>query len=165
MKTFAAHFLIAFFGSYIYFKYGDPILPYNAIWAVVAWTSIMFALWLTSPFYHRSYFHKLPKAISFIVFFLKELVVANLKVAYDILTPNYRMKPTVVALPLSVTTDMEITILAGIITLTPGSLSVDVSADKKVLYVHTLYVKNSDVELTKHDIKHGFERRLMQLTR
>lgn len=165
MKTFAAHFLIAFFGSYLYFKYGDPMLPYNAIWAVVVWTMVMFALWLTSPFYHRSYFQKLPKAISFILFFLKELVVANLKVAYDILTPNYRMKPTVIALPLSVTTDMEITLLAGIITLTPGSLSVDVSADKKVLYVHTLYVTNNDIERTKYDLKHGFERRLMQLTR
>lgn len=165
MKTFGAHFLIAFIGSYVYFNYGDPMLSYNAIWAVVVWTAIMFALWLTSPFYHRSYFQKLPKAITFIVYFLKELVVANLKVAYDILTPNYRMKPTVVALPLSVTTDMEITLLAAIITLTPGSLSVDVSADRKMLYVHTLYVKNNDLELVKEDIKQGFERRLMELTR
>jgi multicomponent Na+:H+ antiporter subunit E len=165
MKTFIVHFLIAFFGSYVYFQLGDPVLPYNAVWAVAVWAVIMFILWISSPFYHRSYFHKLPKAFSFILFFLKELVVANLKVAYDILTPNYRMKPTVVAVPLSVTTDMEITLLANIITLTPGSLMIDLSADRKVLYVHTLYVKHNDLELVKHNIKHGFERRLMQLTR
>ncbi len=165
MKTFIVHFLIAFFGSYAYFLYGSTSLPHNAIWAVAVWLVIMFALWLTSPFYHRSYFHKLPKAFNFIMFFLKELVVANLMVAYDILTPNYRMKPTVIALPLDAKTDMEITLLAGIITLTPGSLSLDVSADKKVLYVHTLYVSHNDLEETKDKIKHGFERRLLQLTR
>ncbi|EJF07976.1 MULTISPECIES: Na+/H+ antiporter subunit E [Pontibacter] len=165
MKTFIIHFLIAFFGSYIYFEYGEPMFPYNAIWAVVVAVFIMFILWLTTPSYHRSYFHKLPKAISFIVFFLKELVVANLKVAYDILTPNYRMKPTVIALPLAASTDMEITLLSGIITLTPGSLSIDVSADRKVLYIHTLYIKHNDLELAKQTIKHGFERRLLQLTR
>jgi multicomponent Na+:H+ antiporter subunit E len=165
MKTFIVHFLIAFFGSYVYFLYGNPPVPHNAIWAVVMAVIIMFVLWLSSPFYHRSYFHKLPKAFNFIMFFLKELVVANLMVAYDILTPNYRMKPTVIALPLDAKTDMEITLLSGIITLTPGSLSIDVSADRKVLYVHTLYVTHNDLELTKEKIKYGFERRLLQLTR
>lgn len=165
MKTFSVHFIIAFVGSYVYFKYNDAMLPYNAIWAVAASVAIMFVLWLTSPLYHKSYFRKLPKAIAFVVYFLKELLVANLKVAYDILTPNYRMKPTVVALPLSVTTDIEITLLAGIITLTPGSLSIDVRSDRKVLYVHTLYLKHNDVEQLKHSLKHGYERRIMELTR
>ncbi|MBX0334732.1 Na+/H+ antiporter subunit E [Pontibacter sp. HSC-14F20] len=165
MKTFIIHSLIAFIGSYLYFKYGEPLLPYNAVWAVFVSTFIMFVLWLTSASYHRAYFHKLPKAISFIVFFLKELVIANLRVAYDILTPAYRMKPTVVAVPLSVTTDLEITLLANIITLTPGSLMIDISADRKFLYMHTLYVKDDDVEQVKYNVKHGFERRLMQLTR
>ncbi|PKV75610.1 Na+/H+ antiporter subunit E [Pontibacter ramchanderi] len=165
MKTFIIHFLIAFIGSYLYFKYGDPMLPYNAFWAVVVAVFIMFVLWLTTPFYHRTYFHKLPRALNFIAYFLKELVVANLRVAYDILTPNYRMKPAVVAVPLSVTTDLEITLLANIITLTPGSLMIDISADRKLLYMHTLYVKDNDLESVKYHIKHGFERRLMQLTR
>jgi multicomponent Na+:H+ antiporter subunit E len=165
MKTFGAHFIIAFISSYLYFKYGNPMLPYNAIWAVAVAVVIMVLLWLTTPLYHKSYFIKLPKAIAFVIFFLKELVVANLKVAYDILTPNYRMQPTVIALPLDVTTDMEITLLAGIITLTPGSLSLDVRSDRKMLYVHTLYLKHNDIEQLKHSIKHGFERRLLELTR
>ncbi|MBD1396074.1 Na+/H+ antiporter subunit E [Pontibacter sp. JH31] len=164
MKTFFVHLLIALISSYVYFKYGDPIFPYNAIWAVVVWSAIMVVLWLTTPLYHKSYFRKLPKAIAFVAYFLKELVVANLKVAYDILTPHYRLQPTVVALPLSVTTDFEITVLAGIITLTPGTLSIDVSSDKKILYVHSLYLKHNDAEQLKQSLKQGFERRLMELT-
>ncbi|SIT80950.1 Na+/H+ antiporter subunit E [Pontibacter indicus] len=165
MKTFIVHFLIAFFGSYVYFKYGDPLVPYNAIWAVLVASFIMFLLWLTSPFYHRAYFHKLPQAISLFVYFLKELVVANFRVAYDILTPNYRMNPAVVAVPLTVSTDMEITLLATIITLTPGSLMIDVSADRKYIYMHTLYVKDNDMEAAKQEVKDGFERRILKLTR
>lgn len=164
MKTFLIHLIIAFISSYVYFKYGDPILPYNAIWGVVVWSVIMCFLWLTTPLYHKSYFRKLPKAISFVVYFLKELVVANIKISYDILTPHYHLQPTVMALPLSVKTDLEITILAGIITLTPGTLSIDVSSDKKILYVHSLYLKHNDVEQLKQSLKQGFERRIMELT-
>ena len=165
MKTFIVHSLIAFIGSYIYFKYGNPLLPYNAIWAVAVAVFILFLLWLSSPFYHRSYFHKLPRAISLVFYFLKELVVANFRVAYDILTPNYRIKPAVVAVPLTVSTDFEITLLATIITLTPGSLMIDVSADRKFIYMHTLYIKDNDVELAKDEVKNGFERRILKLTR
>lgn len=164
MKTFFIHFLIAFFSSYVYFHYTEAAIPYNAITAVCLATVLMVLLWFTSLLYHKSYFRKLPKAINFIVFFLKELVVANLKVAFDILTPHYRMKPTVIALPLSVTTDMEITLLAAVITLTPGTLSIDVRSDKKVLYVHTLYLKNGDIEQLKQSLKYGYERRIMELT-
>jgi multicomponent Na+:H+ antiporter subunit E len=164
MKTFFIHFLIAFFSSYVYFHYTVATIPYNAITAVCLASGIMFVLWLTSLLYDKSYFRKLPKAINFIIFFLKELVVANLKVAFDILTPHYRMKPTVIALPLSVTTDLEITLLAAIITLTPGTLSIDVRSDKKVLYVHTLYLLHDDAEQLKQSLKYGYERRLMELT-
>jgi multicomponent Na+:H+ antiporter subunit E len=164
MKTFFVHLLIAFISSYVYFKYGGTVLPYNAIWAVALWTGFMTVLWLTTPLYHKSYFYKLPKAIAFVMFFLKELLVANLKVAYDILTPSFHMEPTLVALPLSVKTDLEITLLAGIITLTPGSLTLDVSSDRKFLYMHVLYLKPNNIEQLKQHIKHGYERRLMELT-
>ena len=50
------------------------------------------------------------------------------------------MKPGIVKIPLDLETDVEITLLASLITLTPGTLSLDVSKDKKVLYVHSMYV-------------------------
>lgn len=109
------------------------------------------------------YFKKIPKAISFFFYFVKELIVANLKVAFDIITPKDYMKPGIVAVPLDAETDMEITLLANLITLTPGTLSLDVSKDKKVLYIHTLYL--DDIENFRSEIKNGMEKRLLEVLR
>lgn len=49
------------------------------------------------------------------------------------------MKPGVIALPLSARTEMEITLVANLISLTPGTLSLDVSDDRKVLYIHAMF--------------------------
>jgi len=119
-------------------------------------------LWMST--YTKSssrYFSKIPKVFNFIVYFIYELVVANVKVAYDILTPTHRMNPAIIAVPLDVKTDMEITLLANVITLTPGTLSLDVSNDKKVLYVHAAYVE--DREEFVQDLKNGFEKKLMEI--
>ena len=80
-----------------------------------------------------------------------------------IITPKHRMKPSIIAVPLSAEKDFEITILANLITLTPGTLSLDVSSDKKVLYVHSMYA--SDPEEFINEIKNGFERKLLEITR
>jgi multicomponent Na+:H+ antiporter subunit E len=109
------------------------------------------------------YFKKIPKAISFFLYFVKELIVANLKVAFDIITPKDYMEPGIVAVPLDAETDMEITLLANLITLTPGTLSLDVSKDKKVLYIHTLYLE--DTEKFRSEIKNGMEKRLLEVLR
>jgi multicomponent Na+:H+ antiporter subunit E len=71
------------------------------------------------------------------------------------------MNPAIIAVPLDVKTDMEITLLANVITLTPGTLSLDVSNDKKVLYVHAAYVE--DREEFVQDLKNGFEKKLMEI--
>jgi multicomponent Na+:H+ antiporter subunit E len=112
---------------------------------------------------NRKYFRILPKIVSFILFFLYELIKANIQVAVDVVTPKFYMKPGIVRIPLHANTDMEITLLANLITLTPGTCSLDVSADKKVLYVHAMYV--SDREKFIHSIKNGFERRLLEILR
>ncbi|KKO49570.1 cation:proton antiporter [Arsukibacterium sp. MJ3] len=97
----------------------------------------------------RKYRLQVPRFISFMVFFTKELIMANLKVAYDVLTPTNLMKPGVIAMPLRAKTDMEITILANAISLTPGSLSLDVSTDRLVLYVHVMYLYDEQEVLSE----------------
>lgn len=109
------------------------------------------------------YFSKIPIAVKFILYFIKELVKANLIVAYDIITPKDYMKPGIVAVPLDAKTDLEITLFANLITLTPGTLSLDVSSDKKTLYVHGLYVK--DAESFRKELKEGLEKRLLEVLR
>jgi len=68
-----------------------------------------------------------------------------------------------VAVPLDARSDMEITLLANLITLTPGTLSLDVSDDRSVLYVHGMFVE--DAQLMREQIKNGFERRVLELLR
>lgn len=109
------------------------------------------------------YFGKLTQLARFAGFFLWELVKANLRVAYDVLTPRHHMMPAVVAIPLDLETDEEITLLATLMTLTPGTLVLDVSRDRRTLYIHAMYVH--DVEKTRAEIKNGFERRVMELLR
>ena len=110
------------------------------------------------------YFRILPKIISFFFFFIYELIKANVQVAYDVITPTFYMKPGIIQVPLDAKTDVEITFLANLISLTPGTLSLDVSEDKKILYVHALYANHENLDKMKHALKHGFERRLMELT-
>ncbi len=109
------------------------------------------------------YFSKIPLAIKFMFYFIKELIKANIIVAYDIITPKDYMKPGIVAIPLDAKTNLEITLLANLITLTPGTLSLDVSNDKKTLYVHGLYV--NDAESFRKEIKEGLEKRLLEVLR
>jgi multicomponent Na+:H+ antiporter subunit E len=71
----------------------------------------------------------------------------------------------VVAIPLDAKSDIEITLLANLITLTPGTLSLDVSSDRSVLYIHVMYVDNDDLDEVRRKIKSGFERRVLEVLR
>ncbi len=121
-------------------------------------------LWVSrSALGGNKYFSKIPLAIKFIFYFIKELIKANLIVAYDIITPKDYMKPGIIAFPLDAKTNLEITLFANLITLTPGTLSLDVSSDRKTLYVHGLYVK--DAESFRKELKEGLEKRLLEVLR
>jgi multicomponent Na+:H+ antiporter subunit E len=110
-----------------------------------------------------SYFRKGNQVVRFAAYFGREMVLANLRVAYDVITPGYHMRPAIVAVPLDAKTDAEITMLANLITVTPGSFSLEVSPDRSVLYVHAMYV--DDPETFRREIKDGFERRVLELLR
>lgn len=121
-------------------------------------------LWFSRSAWRKtSYFTKIPLVIRFVLYFLKELAIANLKVAFDIVTPRDYMEPGVIAVPLDVETDIEVTLFANLVTLTPGTLSLDVSSDMKTLYVHALYVK--DAERFRRELKNGLEKRLIEVMR
>jgi multicomponent Na+:H+ antiporter subunit E len=108
-----------------------------------------------------AYVYKGGKMLDFIRFFSWELIKSNAYLAYDVITPTFHMKPRIIAVPLDVKTDLQITLLANLISLTPGTLSLDVSTDKKFLYIHAMYA--SDAEETKQKIKDGMERRVLEL--
>ena len=106
------------------------------------------------------YREKMPRVLMLLTHFLRDLLVSNLRVAYDVLTPTHYMRPAVVAVPLRAKTDGAITILANMISLTPGTLSLDVSSDRSVLYLHVMYL--DDEEDLRRQI-HALEDRVLAL--
>lgn len=111
-----------------------------------------------------AYFPKVRNAIAFFVHFLWELFLANLSVARTVLFESRdEITPAFLAIPLEAKTDAEIALLANLITLTPGTLSLDVSTDRSVLYIHTLDVE--DVDGLRVEIKRSLERGLLEVMR
>ena len=109
------------------------------------------------------YFSRLGKVATLALVFLYELVLSTIRVAITVLSPDMNLKPGIFAYKLEVDRDFEITVLANLITLTPGTLSVDVSDDKQYLYVHA--IDCSDVDATRRDIATSFERRILEAFR
>ncbi|MCO5731929.1 Na+/H+ antiporter subunit E [Rhizobium sp. SSA_523] len=110
-----------------------------------------------------SYLGRIGRIASLTILFFKELALSAWKVAVLVTRPRLAIKPGIFAFPLTVDRDFEITLLANLITLTPGTLSVDVSEDRRFLYVHA--IDCSDVEGTRRDIAEGFERKIMEAFR
>lgn len=109
------------------------------------------------------YLIKIRRLAEFAAFFLWDLLKANLRVAHDVLTPRHHMRPGVIAIPLDLHTDLEILVLTTLITLTPGTLSLDVSSDRNTLYLHAMYI--DDVGQFRLAIKNGYERRVREVLR
>jgi multicomponent Na+:H+ antiporter subunit E len=116
---------------------------------------------LGAPLGGRVYARRLGAALGLGVFFIKELLVANVKMAAFTLGPLSRIRPGIVAVPLEVMSDDALTVLANLITLTPGTLSVEVAPDRRTLYVHAMDVP--DAAGLVAEIKQGFERRVLEV--
>jgi multicomponent Na+:H+ antiporter subunit E len=101
--------------------------------------------------------------LSLLALFVRELIVSALKVAWLVLQPRLAVRPAIIAYPLTVTTDLQITLLANMITLTPGTLSVDVSADRRTLYIHAIDMDSKDDLIGS--IAVGFERKILEVLR
>jgi multicomponent Na+:H+ antiporter subunit E len=139
---------------------GDWSLPAAVFSLAFGWLLLRFARPLGGEGFRRVRLGRLP---GFLLFFLKELVVANLKVAAAVLFPEGRLRGAIVALPLQLDRDAEIALLANLISLTPGTLSLHVSPDRRTLYVHAMATASPD-EL-RREIREGFERRILEVFR
>jgi multicomponent K+:H+ antiporter subunit E len=93
--------------------------------------------------------------------FIREIILANLQVARIVLQPRLRLRPAFIVLPLVLRDDFKITALANMITLTPGTLTVDVAPDRSALYVHCLSA--DDVDAVRAQIKEQFEEPLTRI--
>jgi multicomponent Na+:H+ antiporter subunit E len=121
-------------------------------------------LFLLNRFIPDSFYFKQVKAIIYLIFlFIKELILANIEVLKWVYKPKLNFQPGIIALPIDVKKNWEITLLANLITLTPGTLSVDVSRDQRYIYIHAIDLP--DVNQTIVGIKDSFEKAIREVTR
>ncbi len=122
------------------------------------------------------YFRKVTQSISFALFFLWELILANLRVALDVLRPQMRFEPAVVAVPLQGYSDAEASLLANFITLTPGTLSLDIvdepqpdnpEASTRTLYIHAMHAGQTQaaIDRFRDQVQRSFARRVQEVMR
>jgi len=157
MTPFAINLILAFVWAALNGGIGLPSLTVGFLVGYL----IQFIL---QPIFGESrYCGQLYDGVLLVLFFIYELIVSSLKVAWDVVTPLQRSRPALIAVPIEASSDAEITVLANLISLTPGSLSVDVSEDRSHLLVHAMFV--DDPEAFKQEIKEGMERRILEAMR
>lgn len=105
---------------------------------------------------------RLPRVAAFALWYLAELVEANALVVVEVLRPSYAGRPSIVRVPLRARGAFEITLLANLVSLVPGTLSVDLDGEHRHLYVHGLHV--SDPESLRAHVQR-LEDRLLRVTR
>lgn len=110
-----------------------------------------------------NYIRKIWRSLDLLLFLLREMIASNLSVALDVLRPTSSLRPGIIAIPLDVSSDVEITMLVNLVMLTPGTLAIDISSDRRELYLHTMNAEDPDA--VRAQIKNGFERRVLEVMR
>ena len=147
------------------------------IWAVITanssllnimlgWTVGLVALWFVrKDIADPVLFDKARRIVALAIMFFHELALSAVRVAFLVLSPNLKaqLKPAIIAFPLTAKSDQEITLLANLITLTPGTLSVDVSEDRQFIFVHVLSITDKNEVI--NSIAQGFENKIIEVFR
>ena len=122
------------------------------------------ALWVSKPLYpDAAYFVRAPRVLHLAAYFLYQLIVSNFRVLWEVITPRPKSRPGIIGIELAARTDMEIMLVANMISLTPGTLSLDISDDRRMLYVHFMFL--DDPAAARREIKDGLERRVLEALR
>jgi multicomponent Na+:H+ antiporter subunit E len=109
------------------------------------------------------YFRKVIAVTKLIILFIKELILSSMFVAKELLRPKLNIRPGIIAVPTKLKTDWELTIFACLITLTPGTLTLEISPEGDVLYIHSMDIH--DTEKVVMQIKNTFEKAIMEVSR
>jgi multicomponent K+:H+ antiporter subunit E len=118
--------------------------------------------WFTSRFWPEKLCLKNPGVFArFALVVAYDILIANVTVARLILSPNDLLKPDFLEIPLDIEHPLGISVLASTISLTPGTVSSDLSQDRKTLLVHALHVEDKEEEIAR--IKARYEKPLMEV--
>jgi len=151
MSNFAANLLLAavwaiFFGGFTWLTMlSGLVVGYVILWLLQPLTGI------NSTYFKRVYYW-----LKLLVLFHYELIVSSVQVIWDIITPTLYARPAIIDMPLDVKSDTGILLVTNLISLTPGTLSIDVSEDRKTLKLHAMFA--DDPLAVCNDLKSGMER-------
>lgn len=109
----------------------------------------------------KLYIYKWWLVFVLLVVFIKEMIVANFIVIAQVLRPKLNIKPGIIAFPTELETGAQVTLLANMISLTPGTLSMEVSPDNKTIFIHVFNI--DDEEAIIKGIKETFEKRIKEV--
>lgn len=101
--------------------------------------------------------------LALLFYYIKSLTLANLRVAYDIVRPGLQIEPGFIVIPLKVKTDLEIMLFAHLLMMTPGTMCLDISPDRRRMHVHAINLK--DIEALKKELTDGLENRILEVLR
>jgi multicomponent Na+:H+ antiporter subunit E len=153
-------FLINLLAAYVAPRFFDI---FGGAWDhIIAFVAFYIVLGIIDRKYLRAFFW----SVVFIAYLLWEIVLSNISIAWLVIQPKPKLDPGIIGVPLHLSTGLEITMLASAITLTPGTLSVDLGKDEEgndILFVHNLQV--SDPKAYRESVHQGFERMIMRITR
>jgi multicomponent Na+:H+ antiporter subunit E len=149
--------VLAFLWMFIKVSY-DPI---SFIKGYIFGLLIIFVL--RRYFGSRFYLFRLWSFIKLIFIFIKELILSNIAIVKVVLKPKLDMSPAIFAMDTELTKDWQITLLSSLITLTPGTLVIDVSEDNKTLFIHAMNI--GEVEDEINSIKNSFEKAILEVSR
>ena len=117
---------------------------------------------MRKSFSSRFYMGRVWAVIKLTLLFLKELVLSNISVLKLIIKPKMQIRPAIFAMPTVLEKDWEITLLSIMITLTPGTLVMDISPDNKTLYIHALNIR--EINEMIDGIRNSFEQVIKEVS-
>lgn len=124
---------------------------------------LAFVFALRRFFRQAFYLRRLWAIWKLLLLFMKELVLSNVTVIRQVIRPKLNIRPGIFAFTTELDSDWEVTLLACLITLTPGTLTLEVSPDQRTLYIHAMDIH--DAELLAEQIKDTFEKAIMEVMR
>ena len=142
----------------------DSFTPINLIGGFIfSYAALWLARQLSPDMTQTRYFRVMPQVLILFVYFLKELLKSCIMVARDCIAARPRLAPAIVHFPIGPKSDAEIFVLANLITLTPGTLTLDVADDRSHLVIHSIYAEDTDALIA--DLRDGMEKRVSEVFR
>lgn len=106
-------------------------------------------------------FLKLPHFVAFVVFLFYEMLISSILLARDIVIPGREFVHGIICIELSLKSDTAVIALVNLVSMTPGSLSIELSEDRRLLYIHAIYLE--DPERFRRKVKNQFEKRIQKI--